>query len=303
MASFHLKVIRGAFGVGERLSPAVAGWAAFELFCRTPGPSALTKGEKQAIAQASGFMQEARHHHLNARTGLVFAHEFRPAGGRERLGTVLVVHGWRSRTEYMRSIVEGLREAGFRVVSLDLPGHGWSPGRKLDMAKAVDAVETASQWFGPFSMILGHSFGGAVAVNAAVGSIAGIPPVRADRLVLISAPESLPGVFEKFGRFVNVGPRSQQVIAGRVERIAGRPLGDFLGAQQLARLPVPTLVIHAADDKEVSAESARRYASAGAHVRVFWADGLGHRRILSSPLVVDQAVAFARQGVSEQRVH
>lgn len=303
MASFHLKVIRGAFGVGERLSPAISGWAAFELFCRTPSSSTLTDTEKRAIASASDFMSEARHHHLKTRNGMVFTHEFRPAEGRERLGTVLVVHGWRSRTEYMRVIVEGLRDAGFRVVSLDLPGHGRSPGRKLDMAKAVDAVETASQWFGPFSAVIGHSFGGAVAVNAAVGSIAGIPPVRADRLVLISAPESIPGLFEQFGRHVNVGPKSQQVIAGRVERIAGRPLADFVGATQLARLPIPTLVVHAADDREVPADSARRYASAGEHVRLFWADGMGHRRILASPAVVRETVDFAVEGVARQQVH
>lgn len=303
MASFHLNVIRRAFGVGEHLSPTISGWAAFELFCRTPSQRTLTKNEKRAIADASAFMSEARHHHLKTRNGYVLAHEFRPEAGRERAGTVLVVHGWRSRTEYMRAVVEGLRDAGLRVVSLDLPGHGHSPGRKLDMAKAVDAIETAGQWFGPFTAIVGHSFGGAVAINAAAGSINGIAPVRADRLVLISAPESLPNVFAEFGRFINVGPRSQAVIADHVQRVAGRPLSEFMGATQLARLPIPTLVIHAADDREVPAESARRYASAGSHVRLFWADGFGHRRILSSPAVVAETATFVIDGVAGARLH
>ncbi|RUY19895.1 alpha/beta hydrolase, partial [Mesorhizobium sp. M7A.F.Ca.CA.004.12.1.1] len=55
---------------------------------------------------------------------------------------------------------------------------------------------------------------------------------------------------------------------------------------------VPTLVIHAQDDREVSADHARRYAGAGGHVRLYWADGLGHRRILADKGVVERAVGF-----------
>lgn len=292
MPSFQLKVIRGAFGVGERFAPVLSGWAAFELLRRTPAERSLTANEKKAIAGAASFMSEARHHHLKTRNDCVVVHDFRPEPGRGRAGNVLVVHGWRSRTEYMRTIIEGLRDAGFRVLSLDLPGHGHSRGRKLDLAKAVDAVETASAWFGPFDAIVGHSFGGAVAVNAAAGSIAGIPPIAAGRFVLISAPESLPKVFEDFGRLLNVGPKAHRVIESRVQRIAGRPLKDFLGGEQLSRLPIPTLVIHAADDREVPAEAARRYAQAGDHVRLHWADGLGHRRILADRNVVAETVEF-----------
>ncbi|WP_432288344.1 alpha/beta fold hydrolase [Aminobacter sp. BA135] len=70
----------------------------------------------------------------------------------------------------MQALIEGYRNAGMRVISLDLPGHGGSLGRALDMAKAVEAATLAGQWFGPFEAIVGHSFGGAVAVNAAAGT-------------------------------------------------------------------------------------------------------------------------------------
>lgn len=290
MASFGLKVIRGAFGIGERLSPSISGWLAFELFCRTPSERQLTINERKAISAASPFMREARQHRLQTLTDCVVVHEFRPEAAFR--GTVLVLHGWRSRTEYMRSIIEGLRDAGFRVVSLDLPGHGGSRGRKLNMARAVDAARMVATWFGPFEAVVGHSFGGALAVNAVTGSIPGIAPVETEKLVLISAPESMPEVFEQYGRIVNVGPRSHRAISRRVQRVAGRPLEDFLGAKQLAGMERPTLVIHAPDDREVSAESAHRYAAAGSHVDLLWVDGAGHRRILGDPRTVDATVAF-----------
>ena len=65
------------------------------------------------------------------------------------------------------------------------------------------------------------------------------------------------------------------------------------GSAQLAAIPVPALVIHAPDDREVSRDDARDFAGAGDHVRLYWARGLGHRRILADPEVVAEAVGFA----------
>ena len=124
MASFGLKVIRGVFGAAEHVAPRLGGRAAFELFCRTPNVRALSDGERRAVERAADFMTQARHHRLKTRTDCVALHEFRPEPGREARGTVLVIHGWRSRTEYMRALIEGFRDAGYNVVSLDLPGHG-----------------------------------------------------------------------------------------------------------------------------------------------------------------------------------
>jgi pimeloyl-ACP methyl ester carboxylesterase len=293
MASFQHKVIRSLFRAGEHLAPNLTGRAAFELFCRTPNPKNQSDRERRVVQQAARFMAEARRHHLTTRHGRVMAFDFRPEGGGRPLGTVLVIHGWQSRTEHMKAVVEGFREAGYRVLALDLPGHGQSSGRRLNMAIAVDAARTAGEWFGPFAAIVGHSFGGAVAVNAVVGSVAGIAPVETQRLVLISTPSSMPVLFEDFGRFLNLGPRAQTAIAAQVERVAGRPLEDFVGAEQLRTLEVPTLVIHAPDDREISPDNANAFAGAGPHVKLHWAKGLGHRRILADPDVVAEAVRFA----------
>ena len=149
-----------------------------------------------------------------------------------------------------------------------------------------------AEWFGPFAAVVGHSFGGAVAVNAVAGSIPGIPPLAASKLVLIAAPSSMPRLFQDFGRHLNLGPRTQSAMADQVRRIAGRPLDDFIGSRQLAETPVPTLVIHAPDDREVPSDHAELFAQAGDHVRLRWAPGLGHRRILSDPTIVADALGF-----------
>jgi pimeloyl-ACP methyl ester carboxylesterase len=291
MAPFAHKVIRTLFGAGEHVAPSLTGRIAFELFCRTSNPNKLGERESKAVARAAGLLAEARKHCLTTRTGNVTAFEFRPLSG-ESLGTVLVIHGWASRTEYMKPLIESYRDAGYRVVALDLPGHGHSSGRRLTMLHALDAARVVGEWFGPFAAIAGHSFGGAVAANAVAGTVNGIPPLAAERLVLIAAPSSMPAIFEDFARLLNVGPRSYRVMAAQVERLTGRPLEDFVASREFALSQPPTLVIHSPDDREVSADHARMYAASGDHVRLHWAEGLGHRRILSDAGVARLAVSF-----------
>lgn len=304
MSSIGVKVIRAVFAGAERVAPQFGGRAAFELFCRTPNPNRLSEGERRALLRAAGFMEEARPHRLRVGSGCVTVHEFRPKRGEDQEGTVLVLHGWRSRTEYMSVLIAAYRDAGYRVLSLDLPGHGASSGRRLTLVSAVRAAQAVGERFGPFSAVVGHSFGGAVAVNAVAGSIPGVAPLAASKLVLVAAPSSLPDIFGDFGRYLGLGPRTQTVVAAQVRRIAGRPLDDFVGSKLLAGVAAPTLVIHAHDDREVSQAHALDYASAGDHVRLHWAPGLGHRRILSDPAAVGAALRFViRDAATVQSSH
>lgn len=293
MSPNALKIIRRLFAAGEWVSPALAGRVAFALFSRTPDPARATEGERRAVDKAAPFMHKARPVRLETGAGAVVAHDFAARPGRGNKGTVLVLHGWRSRTEYMRALIEGFLDTGYRVVSLDLPGHGASAGRHLTMVSAVDATSVAGRRFGPFAITVGHSFGGAVAANAAAGSVPGIPPLATEKLALIAAPAATPLVFATFGRHLGLGPRSQAAMEDGVRRISGRPLADYDGVGQLRAAGVPTLVVHAPDDREVSTRHAEIYASAGDHVDLCWAPGLGHRRILADPDVVKAVVAFA----------
>lgn len=300
MASMGIKLVRAAFSASERIASSLAGRVAFELFRHTANPESLTPGERRAVENAKDFMSGARHHRLTFDKNCVAVHEFRPAGQGEPVGRVLVVHGWRSRTEFMRAPIEALVKAGYRVYSLDLPGHGASSGRTLDMKLAVQAVKTASDWFGPFFAMVGHSFGGAVAVNAAAGSVEGIAPVATARIVTIASPSVMGDVFAQFGDFVGLGKRSQAAMDAQVERIARRPLTEYRSGQQLARLPIETLVIHAHDDREVPPYHAELVAKAGNHVSLEWHDGLGHRRILSDASVIRSVVGFVTTPVAQR---
>lgn len=300
MDSMGLRLVRAAFSASERVSPSLTGDLAFRLFCRTADPDKLTAGERRAVDGAADFMASARHHRISAGNGVVAVHEFRPAGDAQRAGRVLVTHGWRSRTEFMRAPIEALVAAGYRVYALDFPGHGASLGRKLDLKLAIESVKAASDWFGPFLAIVGHSFGGAVAINAAAGSIAGLAPVPVARIATLASPAAMEDVFTGFGDFVGLGPRSQRSMKERVQAIAGRQLSDFNSGKLLVAMPIETLVIHSRDDREVAAYHAELAAKAGSHVTLEWRDGLGHRRILNDASVVHSVVQFVSAPLAQR---
>jgi hypothetical protein len=292
MAIGKQQVIRFVLGQGGKVFPALAARAGFELFCRTDDPRKPNSKQKQAIARAAPLMAQARLHRLRVGRGCVAAHEFRPRG-KER-GRILVVHGWRSRTDFMTGMIMSLVQDGWRVVGLDLPGHGQSSGRRLTVRLGVEAVTQASQWLGPFDTIIGHSFGGIVAVNAAIGGISGFKPVPFERLAVISSPNSFPEMFSGLSDAFGFSYRARAAMGRTVEKIAGNPVSFYVLADQVKRFGGSVLSIHAPDDKEVAYRDGQAIGAAGEHVKHIAFDGLGHRRIVADDQVFDALKSFAK---------
>jgi pimeloyl-ACP methyl ester carboxylesterase len=293
MAFSKQKVIATVLGQGGRVFPRLAGRVAFELFCRTDDPNKPGNGERAAIERAKPIMIDARQHRLKISTGCVVAYQFHANAAVRHQGKILIVHGWRSRTDFMAQMAAGLNASGWDVVGLDLPGHGRSTGRTLNVKRGVEAIQAASTWLGPFDVAIGHSFGGVVVVNAAVGGIAGIVPVPFGQLAIIASPNSMPEMFKGVGHYFGLRKSAQAAMENRILKVAGHPVSDFVLSEQLKRFDGEVLVLHAPDDREVAYAGALEMAKAGDHVRHIPFQGLGHRRIIADSGVIDALVAFA----------
>jgi pimeloyl-ACP methyl ester carboxylesterase len=77
-----------------------------------------------------------------------------------------------------------------------------------------------------------------------------------------------------------------------LERIAHRSLGTFTATQLLRAADRPALLLHARDDFEVPISNSEAIAKACSAAQLIAFDGMGHRKILSSPQVVRAAVGF-----------
>ncbi|WP_246318787.1 alpha/beta hydrolase [Peteryoungia desertarenae] len=211
---------------------------------------------------------------------------------------VLVVHGWGSRSEYLVDLACGLQERGAEVVMLDLPGHGASSGRVLELRKAAEAIGVAEAHHGPFTAVVGHSFGGAAVTMAAGGIFGGIPQLKTRRLVVIGSPSNMSEVFNGFARAVGLGPASVHAMNKRVLRLAGIPVEALDSVAVSRRIDPELLVVHAEDDKEVPVAHAERFIGLSPKVQHVWANGHGHRRIVSAPEVISAIADFV--GLSQE---
>ncbi|MBB4569773.1 alpha/beta hydrolase [Rhizobium leucaenae] len=301
MPSFALKVTRLGMSSLNRISPRLAGKAAFKLFCLTPSRRPQGAKAEAAYAEGRARLNSAEQIMLSFQGGRAMAYRLN-GGAKGRRKRFLVVHGWGSSSEYMSELSVFLANTGAEVISLDLPGHGRSPGRFLNVRLAVSAIAAAAERFGAFDATIGHSFGGASIALAASGFLPRIEPILPGRLVLIGAPSAMGWLFTDFGGMMGLDAATQAALEAEVGHVTGRPLKDYDAGRNVHDLRRPVLVIHAEDDKEVSADHARAYATAGDHVRLFWANGFGHRRIVSAAPVLAaigeflaEAPAFAGQ--------
>lgn len=110
----------------------------------------------------------AGHGRTTAADGLALDYAVRGGGG----PTLILVHGWSCSQDFWRFQLQPLAER-FRVVTLDLAGHGRSPAapeaRAWSMAAhAGDVMAVADAVGAERFALVGHSMGGAVAIEAAL---------------------------------------------------------------------------------------------------------------------------------------
>ena len=139
------------------------------------------------------------------------------AGTGSGTAPLLMIHGGLSRHERLLPLAAELADR-FKIVLVDLPGHGRSPDWDGTGDVQAVCVEAVAPFAAPGGTILGHSFGGTIALRLALEQ-----PERAGRLVLIE-----PVVFA-----AATGPVRQAHDAGFVPVQQAWAAGDRLAATQI----------------------------------------------------------------------
>jgi len=294
MAASALRYMRPLVRAASFVAPAATGRLAFRLFCTPPRPRKRSGNGAQAASAAALRLKQANAWSVPFPCGSAQAYVFEPET--VSAGTVVLVHGWTGEAASMTGLVEPLLAAGFRVVTFDLPGHGASTGRELNIPLGVASLAAVARAFGPLEAIVSHSFGGAIVLAALAGSVPGQPTVRARRLAMIAAPSSMTQLTRQFGSSLGLGRRGQAALERRIHVVAGNPVEVFEGRAQLAAIKLPTLVIHDQQDRELGFQHAQTLAEAGPFVTMEATQGLGHRRILQARSVAERVACFVAEG-------
>jgi len=267
----------------SRLPAARAGDLAFRLFC-TPELSQYRSADHHLLIERARFhLRHALWERVATLAGEVQAYVHEPIG--ERRGTVLLVHGWTSEAAFMTAFIEPLRRSGLRVIAFDFPAHGFSPGRRTNLAECARAMLGVAEHYGPIDSVVAHSFGGFVSLLVAEG---GPPLPRAHpigRFVLLACPNRLADVTRDFGGQLGLDERAQRVYERHLERVGRRSVKGFCTTELLRRVGAPALIMHGREDQEVPFHSAEAIADACPAARLVAFEGLGHRTILYAPPV------------------
>lgn len=173
-------------------------------------------------------------------------------------GTIVLLHGVRMDKQASIPMALSLCDAGYRVVLIDLPGHGESGGRYLtygeaeaqDVSGMLDALDASGLQLGPVGAY-GFSYGAAVAIDLAATD----PRVRG--VVAVSPFASLREVVRDYRRKYLPAAASlvpdgwfQQAVSTAAWFVGFDPDGSA-PAQAIGKTLVPILLIHGDRDTQV----------------------------------------------------
>lgn len=195
---------------------------------------------------------------------------------------VLLVHGWEGTHTDLDAFVGPLLARGARVVALDLPAHGETPGELASFFDCGAAVAALGERIGPLAGVIAHS-AGCPATAIAIDN-----GLRVDRVALIATPVR----YEVFVRYMAgvAGVDPEELIAALISRGVDVPALNL--PRQVANYTLPALIVHSADDRTTDPAGARAVAAAWLGSELLLVDGLGHSRILRDSGVIARVVNF-----------
>jgi len=267
-----IRFISFAINTLSYLNPLLAGQWAVDIFST---PQAKKRRNPEALNDAKRFT-------ISSTVGELSAFSW---GQGEK--TIVLMHGWESDATSTAPFIQPLVAAGYRVVSLDGPAHGDSPGNRANLLKFEAARRATIAASGDVYAVIGHSFGGA-ATLLALGSQ---PRLDVERAVIVGAPSQMDHVFARFTGFLDLNQRVLQSMFAYVERNFGRPMHSFNGEHAI-RSGIPLMVIHDRTDPIVPFADAEHLVAKIPYAQAVYTEGLGHRNILKDQAVIGHVLSF-----------
>lgn len=199
---------------------------------------------------------------------------------------VLMAHGWSGRGTQMAALASRLVEKGYTVISFDAPAHGKAPGKMSMMPFFIKSIHEIARKYGPFDSAIGHSLGGMSLLKAVKEGL----PLK--KLVIIGTANSITHITKEFARNLKLNDTVAEKMKSYFDRKFGEDMDDYSGGLSAEDVKVPTLVVHDKDDVDVDITSAHEISEKLTNSELYVTEGLGHRKILGDPKVINKITTF-----------
>jgi pimeloyl-ACP methyl ester carboxylesterase len=222
---------------------------------------------------------------------------WRCAASAPRRGTIIYLHGIADNRASATGVVERFVRRGFDVIAYDSRAHGASAGtlctygvlEKQDLHRVMDQAGVAD------AVLIGHSLGAAVALQAAAGE----PRVRA--VVAASTFADLRSIaIERAPSFFS--ERSIAAAFARTEHDGGFSIDAASPLLAAAQISAPVLVIHGRSDTNTrSIHSQRVYDALNGPKQLMMVPDAGHNDVLS-PRVWSEIEKWIEEALRRTRI-
>jgi pimeloyl-ACP methyl ester carboxylesterase len=199
---------------------------------------------------------------------------------------VLLVHGWSGRGTQLVKIADALLEQGFMVYSFDAPAHGKSKGNFSIMPEFIASILEMEQKYGPFEFAIGHSLGGMSILNAIKQNLA------VKKAVTIGSGDVIQDIIDDFVKKLQLKTEYGLYLKQYFENKFGGTMDDYSAHKAAQMVQIPVLVIHDLNDGDVSVNGAYHIEKHLKHSELLITEGLGHRKILGDPIVIEKILTF-----------
>lgn len=268
----------------SKVAPGVAAWAAGLIF--------VTVIRHRPPAREAGWAEGATELTIRSAHGNLAAWKW---GGGPR--TVLLVHGWTGRGLQMGAFVQPLVGAGYRVVAYDGPSHGRSPGRQANLFKLTDGLVAVAEALGPLHGVIAHSLGTTQVLLAAHRG-----QLDPGRFVAVSPMADTRTMSRHFAAMTGFSESVVREMRRRFERRLDFRWDEIEPIRLAGAFRAESLVIHDRNDRDLPVDEGMALARALPRGHSLTTEGLGHRRILRDPRVVETAAAFLRGTAADSAV-
>jgi pimeloyl-ACP methyl ester carboxylesterase len=258
-------------------APRLTEWLVEKLFF-TPGSYVPSENERRRLEQGAPFH--------------VRVHGRRICGWRWGDGPgVLLVHGWSGRGIQLSRYIDPLVRAGNAAVAIDGPAHGDSEGRSTSYFEFTDVIRTliVPERGLRIQGVVAHSFGAAAVVNALAHQKVALKAVLLAPALQLR--KTLLDALERHG----IPPRVYEKIIAAYEARFGYSLERDDPHRLLGDLRSPVLVVHDLDDPVIAYGDSEALCGGIGQVTLKTTSGLGHRKIMSDPDVVEAGVSHLMQ--------
>jgi pimeloyl-ACP methyl ester carboxylesterase len=281
-----LKATWTATQLAGRVSTLVGGLFASRLWF-TPWPVPVSE---RGLAKQAGWLRATEPVIFDTRVGRIAG--FTAGNG----PVILLVHGWGERAAFLGAFIQPLVESGYRVIGIDLPAHGDSPGRRTNIFAEANVLKDVADQVGGIHAAVAHSMGGVV---TAVAISEGL---QVDAVALIAPATNLDHAVEKFQMLFSLPPKAIEGLRQNIERRFGQDIWDRLLVPRIAaHFNVPALIVHDRDDIQIDLADSETLIAAWPSARSLITSGLGHDKITRDPGVVQAVTQFVTESLEPIR--